>query len=107
MPLLYCESCQLVFEGDRCPACGCKRVREPLPNDPCFLCEKQLMWAEMLAEALKNNAIPVILKKRMGMGMALSVGPMAEHCKIYVPFARLDDSLEICEELFPSEEFFS
>jgi len=58
-----------------------------------FSVEKQLMWAEMLAEALKNNGIPVILKKRMGMGMALSVGPMAEHCIIYVPFARLDDSV--------------
>lgn len=105
MPFLYCENCQLVFEGNRCPACGSKTVREPVPNDPCFLCEKQLMWGEMLAEALKNNGIPVILRKKMGMGMALSVGPMAERCKIYVPFVRLEDSVAICEDLFPSEDF--
>ena len=59
MSYLYCENCQLVFEGDRCPSCGRNRVREPLPNDPCFICEKQIMWGEMLAEALKNNGIDV------------------------------------------------
>ncbi len=104
MPFLYCEDCQLVFEGDRCLVCGSKSVREPLPNDPCFLCEKQMMWGEMLAEALKNNGIPVILKKKMGMGMALNVGPISERCKIYVPFSRLDDSMNICEELFSSDD---
>jgi len=107
MSYLYCENCQLVFEGDRCPSCGRNRVREPLPNDPCFICEKQIMWGEMLAEALKNNGIPVILKKKMGMGMALSVGPLSERCKIYVPFSCMDDAMDICEELFSSDDFLS
>lgn len=103
MSFLYCEDCQLVFESDRCLVCGSKSVREPLPNDPCFLCEKQMMWGEMLAEALKNNGIPVILKKKMGMGMALNVGPISERCKIYVPFSRLEDAREICGEMFSSD----
>jgi RNA polymerase subunit RPABC4/transcription elongation factor Spt4 len=98
--VLYCGDCQIAFEGDQCPVCGRKKVREPLSNDACFLCEKQMMWAEMLAEALKNNGIPVVLKKRMGMGMALKVGLMMEHCKVYVPFSCLQKSEEIVDELF-------
>ncbi len=100
MRVLYCGDCQVAFEGDQCPVCGRKKVREPLSNDACFLCEKQMMWAEMLAEALKNNDIPVFLKKRMGMGMALKVGLMMEHCKVYVPFSCLQKSEEIVDELF-------
>lgn len=100
---LYCENCHYAFEGHQCPVCGNKNVREPLPNDPCFLCEKQVIWGEMLAEALKNDGISVILMKRLGMGMALQIGPIAEHYRIYVPFSRLQDSLEICEEMFSSD----
>jgi len=96
----YCENCQLAFEGKQCPFCGRKKVREPLPNDICFLCEKQIMWGEMLQEALKNNGIPVTLKKKMGIGMALKVGPLFERVKIYVPFSCLQDSMIIANELF-------
>jgi len=62
------------------------------------------MWGEMLAEALKNNGIPVFLKKRMGIGMALKVGPMMERVKVYVPFSFLQESKKIVEELFPERE---
>jgi len=98
--ILYCEKCQFTFEGKQCPSCGRKKVREPLPDDLCFLCEKQITWVEMLQETLKNNGIPVIIKKRMGIGMALKVGPLLERVKIYVPFSCLQDSRIIANELF-------
>ena len=95
----FCEACSLAFDGVRCPVCG-KAGRDPLPNDPCFLCEKQIMWAEMLKEALENNGIPVLFKKKLGIGLALKVGPMAESVKIYAPYARLTEAQSIADELF-------
>ena len=98
----YCENCQLVYDGDRCPACGSKKGREPQENDPCFLCEKQILWGEVLEDALKQNGIPVVFKKRLGIGLALKVGPMMEWVKVYVPYARLEESRAIVETLFES-----
>ena len=101
--LLWCENCGAVHNGepgDRCPACGEKKSRSPRENDPCFLCEKQILWAEMLEETLRNNEIPVIFKKKLGIGLALKVGPMMERVRIYVPYARLRDAEELLDQLF-------
>ena len=98
----YCENCQLVYDGDRCPACGSKKGREPRETDSCFLCEKQILWGEVLEDALKQNGIPVVFRKRLGIGLALKVGPMMEWVKVYVPYARLEESRAIVETLFES-----
>ena len=82
----YCENCQLVYDGDRCPACGGKKGREPRENDSCFLCEKQILWGEVLEDALKQNGIPVVFRKRLGI----------------VPYARLEESRAVVETLFES-----
>ena len=101
---MYCESCQIAFSDNRCPFCGSKKIRQPVANDPCFLCEKQIVWGEMLEEALKNNDIPVMIKKRWGAGMALKVGPMMEQVRIFVPFSCLEDSKRIASELFSNTD---
>ncbi len=46
---MYCEKCHSLIEGKKCPACGPKKVREPLDDDLCFLVEKEMIWGEMLA----------------------------------------------------------
>lgn len=61
------------------------------------------MWGEMLEEALKNNGIPVFIKKRLGIGMALKVGPMMEYIRLYVPFSRWNDAERIEKELFAAD----
>lgn len=98
--LLYCEHCQLAFGSNRCPICRDRNVRQPRSNDPCFLSEKQIIWGEMLEDVLKQNGIPVLMKKKMGAGMALKVGPMLERVELYVPFSRLQDAERIEAELF-------
>jgi len=101
--LLYCENCQVLFEGGRCPVCGSRKVREPFPNDACFLCEKQIAWGEMLKEVLENNGIPVFFKKRLGIGLALKVGPMMESVRIYVPYSCLQEARDIEAGLFAGD----
>ncbi|MBP1587090.1 MAG: hypothetical protein ILO53_01645 [Clostridia bacterium] len=97
---LYCENCQILVEAKRCPGCGSKKVREPLPNDACYLCEKQIAWGEMLREVLENNGIPTFFKKRLGIGIALRVGPMMESVRIFVPYSCLEEASEIEAGLF-------
>lgn len=96
----YCEKCHIVFENDRCIICNSRNVREARPDDLCFLCEKQIMWSEMLEDVLKNNGIPVITKKKLGIGLALKVGPMMERVIMFVPYSCLQEAKMIVEELF-------
>lgn len=72
----------------------------PLPNDMCFLTEKELLWSDMLEDVLKQNNIPVFTKKMLGIGMALKVGPMCERVRIYVPYSYLQEAQMIIESLF-------
>lgn len=97
---MYCEKCSISFETNCCPACGNKSVRTPLPDDMCFLTEKELLWSEMLEDVLKQNNIPVLTKKMLGIGMALKIGPMSERVRFYVPYSYLQESEMIVEGLF-------
>ena len=98
--LLYCENCQRLTDEGACPVCGRKNLREPQPADPCFVCEKQIVWGEMLENELKEHGIPVLLKNQMGAGMAIKVGPMLERVRVYVPFPRWQEAMDIAEDLF-------
>lgn len=104
MSFSYCENCHLAFEANSCPCCGETRLRKAKSDDSCFLCEKQIIWGEVLKAALENQGIPVIAEREMGMGMALNVGPMLDLLKIYVPFSRLEEAIEISETLFSESE---
>ena len=100
----YCDRCMIVFDIDHCPFCGKTKVREARWNDSCFLCEKNIIWAQALEEALKEKKIPVVLKKRYGIGMTLKAGPLMEEVKIYVPYSCLRDARRILKNMFPETE---
>ncbi len=102
--LLYCEKCQIVFESTECPICGSSTLREVHLNDPCFLCEKPIMWAEMLKSALQDNGIPVIFQKKLGAGLALKIGYLNECAKVYVPFSCLKEATDIRNTFFGDTE---
>ena len=97
---MYCEKCNRVFEGDRCPACKKSRVREPEPKDPCFLTEQDYLSSGILEDLLKQNGIPALKKDVMGAGMAIRVGPMLEYSRFYVPFEHLEAAKAIVDDLF-------
>ena len=97
---MYCERCGIIFEENRCPACGSQNVRPPRPDDLCFLTEREAIWAEMLEDVLKQNNIPCLTKNVLGAGLALKVGPMSERVRFYIPYSRLQNAKAIVDELF-------
>lgn len=97
---MYCEKCNIAFGATHCPICGSKNIRPPRSDDLCFLTEKEMIWAEMLEDILKQNNIPCLTKKALGIGMALKVGPMLERVKFYVPYFYLPEAEIIVESLF-------
>ncbi len=103
--LSYCEYCQVLFEGSRCPVCKNRRVRQPRQDDMCLLCEKDAIWAEMLMQALKNDGIPVSSKSVLGAGLAATVGLLTDRIKLFVPLSRLEDAKEVMEQMFSEENY--
>ena len=102
---MYCERCRHLFEGTgRCPNCGSRSVRPPLPEDLCYLTETDPMFGGMLKDVLEQNHIPVLTNSAMGAGMALKVGPMFDQMRFYVPHSALPGATELVEALFQSPE---
>lgn len=99
---MYCERCNVVFDGNFCPNCGSKRVREPSGSDYCFLVEKDMIWGEMLADVLKQSDVPFYHKNVLGAGVALKVGPYLERYRFCVPYAQLSRAQDLVDALFSS-----
>ena len=97
---LYCEECNLVFTGERCPCCGGKRVRPPKGEDLCFLVEKEMIWSDLLSEVLRDNGIPFLKKGRMGAGLAMQAGFLGEHFRFYVNYENLAEAAALVDALF-------
>jgi hypothetical protein len=100
---MYCEGCNVVFNGNECPNCGNKRVRNPVDHDLCFLVEKEAIWGEMLADTLKQKGIPFYHKNVLGTGFALRAGSKFERYKFYVPYSHLSSAKSIVDDLFTTE----
>ena len=97
----YCRKCHILFEDDRCPRCGTRYVYEPEADDFCFLTEKEFLWAEMLEEALKEEAIPVVTDEAVvGAWFTKTLDSLRERHRIYVPYAHLHRAREIEQEMF-------
>ena len=102
--MLYCEKCRRNTEEDRCPECGRKKLREIREDDPCFLIERDVIWSEVIEDMLKENGIPYLTRGRMGAGLAISVGPMFEKIRYYVPYACLEKAKELTDAVFAERE---
>ena len=102
---MYCEKCKRVFDGaGRCPHCGSRRTRPPLPEDLCFLTETDPMFGGMLRDVLAQGRIPAVASSAMGAGMALKVGPMFDQTRFYVPCEYLPAAKELVASLFQAPD---
>lgn len=101
--VMYCEACNVIYTGDRCPSCGSTRGRPPQPEDICFLMEKDAMWGRMLEDVLRQNGMEVWTKSTLGVGLALKVGGMFERLRIYVRYARWQEAQDLAAQLFSGE----
>ena len=103
---MYCEKCQaLTPENENgCLRCGENARREPQMDDYCFLVEKEMMWGEMLADVLEQNEIPFEIKRALGAGLAVTLGPLSERYAFYVPYRCYEQAQQIVEDLFAVKE---
>ena len=101
---LYCERCGVLTDGDRCPSCGSRKLRQPEAGDLCFLVEKESLWSGMLADVLEQNGIPCMKKSSMGAGLAIRAGALFETFRFYVTYRDLEKARELVEELFSEKE---
>ncbi|MBO4298868.1 MAG: helix-turn-helix domain-containing protein [Clostridia bacterium] len=73
-------------------------------KEPCFLVEKDAVWAGMLADVLKQEGIPFLQQGAMGAGMAARTGFMTERYRFFVAGEHLPKAMEIVEELFGNKD---
>ena len=99
----YCENCQLILEGDVCPLCGSRRVREPAAEDVCFLIEKDQLFGDMLADVLKQEKIPFLQRGRLGAALAMRTGGLLESQRFFVRYDDLPRARAVTEELFSAD----
>lgn len=100
---LYCETCNLLTTANRCPACGSRELRVPLPGDYCFLTEKEPLWSNALEELLRDNGIPCITKNALGAGLTSKIGSLQERTRFYVSYLKLNTAKALEEEFFSAK----
>ncbi len=105
--MLYCEYCKMTYDTPRCPSCGDRRGREPLPDDICFLTEVEQIWSAMLCDVLDSKSIPHICKNLRGAAITVRLGSVYERVEVFVKYKDLDEAKQVVEELFdnPVDEY--
>ena len=105
----YCPNCHILVRAYRCPVCDRKWLEPPLPEDYCFLAEKEALWAGVLEDCLRQNGISYLTRNTLGVGLTSKMGNLLERTKFYVRHADFRKGQELVEELFqapaePNEE---
>ena len=70
----------------------------------CLLTEKDVVWAGMLADVLKQHGIPFAKESSLGAGLAIRTGSLGETIRFFVPASRLAAAKDIVDELFAGGE---
>lgn len=100
---MYCPNCYILANGTHCPVCGSKKLRVPNQDDYCFLVEKELIWATVLEDLLKDNGLPFVIRNTLGAGLAAKIGPALERKRFFVPFQHYTRAKELEMEFFSAE----
>ena len=101
---MYCERCRRLTEGDVCPECGKKCKREAQADDLCFLWSGGQIWADMAADVLEQEHIPVLRQGSLGAAMTVLTGLSLETYSLFVPFSHYDQAKEITDALFTAQD---
>lgn len=96
----YCEKCKLAFEWDICPHCHSSKLRAPQSGDFCFLDERDVIFARMLLDMLRDNGIECFHQPVMGAALAMRTAPGNERYRLYVPYEKLPEARELMEAYF-------
>ena len=67
-----------------------------------LLIEKETMFAEMLMQVLRDNAIPCVAMPTQGAGFVLKTG-LQDRLNVYVPADQLEQAKFLVQELFSGD----
>lgn len=99
----YCPNCHILVRDIRCGRCGKKWLEEPLPNDYCFLTERDAVWAGVFEDALRQNGIPYLTENTLSAALAAKIGTMMGSVLFYVRYSHYHQAKALEEELFAGE----
>ena len=93
-----CTKCLNLVETDPCPVCGGSGadLREPRPEDECYLCTQVNRYGAMLAGALDRVGIP--------FRMMTSAHKTSMTRRFYVPYGEFDRAVEVIRDAFEEPE---
>ena len=94
----FCENCHLAVEAERCPRCNGKALRRIAPQDMCELTECSRRWYEWEEHRFRERAIPVVTLP-VGSGVNSMFALPLENYRLYVPWERFDDAVEVLEQI--------
>lgn len=100
---MFCSNCNLIVNSGKCPVCGSKNIRNPQPDDYCYLIEKETIWAGALSDILTQNKIPFLTKNVLGAGLAAKMGPALERTRFYVPYSHYQLAQDLEKEYFSAD----
>lgn len=101
---MYCERCQRLVDGEKCPSCGKKCKRDVQADDLCLVRSMGQIWADMFCDVLQQNEIPYYKQSDIGAGMAMLTGLQMETFSIFVPYNRYEEAKETADALFSQAE---
>lgn len=101
---LYCPDCHILVRDTRCPRCGRKWLDAPAWSDHCYLTEQEGLWAGVLEDCLKQNAVPYVTQNVLGAGITSKVGVALERKRFFVRYDCYEKAQALLEELFSGEE---
>lgn len=97
--MYYCEKCNSLFDSKKCPVCGSNDLREPLPDDFCFLTECGHVYGKMLSDSLEKSNVKCVLLPS-GNGVRSKLALPLENYKVFVPFKDYDAACDVFDDIF-------
>ena len=96
----YCPNCHTLVRSIRCPVCDKKWLEPPKGEDYCYLTEKDIVWAGVLEDCLRQNGIPYLTQNTLGSGLTAKMGTLMESVRFFVRYAYFEKAKLLEEELF-------
>lgn len=100
----YCDKCKRLQDSEQCALCRGKSTRLPKADDECLLTECEMLFGEMLSEALRDRQIPFYFKALRGAGLTMRIGPYCDVYRFYVPFSHWEEACDVAAVICPNFE---